>query len=412
MHLRLRLLLCALLVLGSVHAQAGEGLDVNAQVRVRSELDGRDFDSDTPANAVKLLRTRLGITAHPQDDTSLFVQLQDSRFYGQEPGTLANFANLDLHQAFFEITDLWGKPLRLKVGRQEIAYGGQRLIGAVGWHNVGRSFDAVKLTVGQKRAIDILGAVVMESHAPAPVATPANVAGTDDMSNYLFGAYHQKKKDSGYQLGAYAFYQLNKNETVAGEKDLSRFTVGTHNKGRLLDALNFETEVALQVGMRQGQDVFALMLTGAVGYKVPAWKEPTVSVGFDYLSGTDADDEKYGTFDTLFATNHKFYGFMDYFVNIPAHTGGNGLQDLMVKAAVPLAKKWNGSVHLHNFRLAKGDISALGNEVDVTLVYKYSKVASATCGASVFIPGDMMKAKFGGNEDPGFWAYSMLTVNY
>ena len=36
-------------------------------------------------------------------------------------------------------------PLTLKVGRQILSYGDERLIGAFDWNNFGRTFDAVKL---------------------------------------------------------------------------------------------------------------------------------------------------------------------------------------------------------------------------------------------------------------------------
>jgi len=56
---------------------------------------------------------------------------------------------------------------------------------------------------------------------------------------------------------------------------------------------------------------------------------PVLSAGVDYLSGDDGEDEtKYKVFNTLYATNHKFYGFMDYFLNLPVHTYGKGLMDM------------------------------------------------------------------------------------
>ena len=36
-------------------------------------------------------------------------------------------------------------PLSLKVGRQELSYGDERLVGAFDWNNIGRVFDAAKL---------------------------------------------------------------------------------------------------------------------------------------------------------------------------------------------------------------------------------------------------------------------------
>jgi len=37
----------------------------------------------------------------------------------------------------------------LKIGRQELIYGDERLIGAFGWNNIGRVFDAAKLRSGE-----------------------------------------------------------------------------------------------------------------------------------------------------------------------------------------------------------------------------------------------------------------------
>src|SRR6185295_11046498 len=36
-------------------------------------------------------------------------------------------------------------PLSLKVGRQELSYGDERLVGAFAWNNIGRVFDAAKV---------------------------------------------------------------------------------------------------------------------------------------------------------------------------------------------------------------------------------------------------------------------------
>jgi len=36
-------------------------------------------------------------------------------------------------------------PVSLKVGRQELSYGEERLVGAFAWNNIGRVFDAVKV---------------------------------------------------------------------------------------------------------------------------------------------------------------------------------------------------------------------------------------------------------------------------
>jgi hypothetical protein len=52
---------------------------------------------------------------------------------------------IDLHQAYLTLGNHKEFPLSLKIGRQELIYGDERLVGAFGWNNIGRVFDAAKL---------------------------------------------------------------------------------------------------------------------------------------------------------------------------------------------------------------------------------------------------------------------------
>jgi hypothetical protein len=156
------------------------------------------------------------------------------------------------------------------------------------------------------------------------------------------------------------------------------------------------------------------MLTGSIGYTIDAAYKPRIAVGYDYLSGQDAGDEDYKVFDTLFATNHKFYGFMDYFLNIPVHTGGAGLQDLMAKFQISPHKKLTLKADLHHFMSAKevANESTYGQEVDLTAIYRYDKAFNFTLAVSLFAPDKLMEARFGGNDDLAFWSYLMTTANF
>src|SRR5262249_35834376 len=51
----------------------------------------------------------------------------------------------DLHQAFVKLGNANEFPLTAKIGRQELIYGDERLIGASDWNNLLRVFDAAKL---------------------------------------------------------------------------------------------------------------------------------------------------------------------------------------------------------------------------------------------------------------------------
>ena len=52
---------------------------------------------------------------------------------------------VDLHQAYVTVGNHKEFPSPLKVGRRELSYGDERLVGAFAWNNIGRVFDAVKL---------------------------------------------------------------------------------------------------------------------------------------------------------------------------------------------------------------------------------------------------------------------------
>ncbi len=129
--------------------------EISAQFRARSEADLHRglpalSTNDDTLNIRSFLRTRLNFDFEKDSTTRLFIQIQDSRVYGSIAGTsggLANDLNLGLHQAYLEFSHwIWNR-LEGKIGRQELNYGNQRLLGAVGWHNVGRSFDGGKLAV-------------------------------------------------------------------------------------------------------------------------------------------------------------------------------------------------------------------------------------------------------------------------
>jgi hypothetical protein len=159
------------------------------------------------------------------------------------------------------------------------------------------------------------------------------------------------------------------------------------------------------------------MLTFDFWYRFPGVSgKPGVSAGVDYLSGDDApSDCKFKVFDTLYATNHKFYGFMDYFLNIPRDTSSRGLVDAYARALVHL-----GSVpvraDLHVFRSAQdfplssgGTSKDFGVELDLTLKHVYNESLTFVLGGSLFDPGEIFKDTTG--SDLGNWAYLMVIAN-
>lgn len=380
---------------------------LSAQIRTRGILDGKDFNNETPTNRSTLMRARLNANFQATEDISGLLQFQDSRVFGTEPSSLASIDNVDLHQGYLYTTDFLVDGLSLKLGRMELVYGGQRLIGAVGWHNVGRAFDGTLIAYqrNEKLKLDLFATKLVQQADP-------EIPG--DTGNYFGGLYLTL-----YNFGVYSFLEMNRHQTLEDMDDLRRLTLGTYGKGSF-GMLDYETEAAVQLGTRidptakKQQEVSAFMLTGSVGYTFDIKQKPRLAIGYDYLSGQAPDDTDYKAFDTLFATNHKFYGFMDYFLNIPVHTGGAGLQDLMLKFQILPHKKWTFKMDFHQFLSAQTveAMNSYGQEVDVTLAFRYHKALNFTLGLSVFLPDVLMESRFKNNRDMAVWGYLMTTANF
>src|ERR1041384_152040 len=103
-----------------------------------------DFRASTPENAndFLLLRTRFHLGYSPTDWLTMFGEGQNSSSTGDKrnPNPQSD-GPFDLYQGYVRLGGTKDLPLSLKVGRQELAYGDERLVGVSDWDNMGRVFD-------------------------------------------------------------------------------------------------------------------------------------------------------------------------------------------------------------------------------------------------------------------------------
>jgi hypothetical protein len=375
----------------------GQEVAFEGQVRPRYEyrdpLDGNrgDFVS---------MRVRLGLAAELEGDVRLRVQAQDVRLWGEEGNTLGDFRadNFDLHQGYVEIGGSDRTGFAARAGRQEVALGGERLIGAVGWTQQGRAFDGVRLSLRRGRAdVDLVGFKTAENLATGHV---------DDSG--LLGAYAVLDVNESSTLDTYALHVRETGEARTRETTVGARWAGSSGRWR------WRFEGSRQFGERGGRDVSAFMLGGRLGAIIDDGGSE-LTLWYDLLSGDeDPEDDDVKVFNTLFATNHKFYGFADLFLDIPAHTASRGLQDAAVKAMVsPMATVAVGA-DLHSFHLArKGDWPSgrLGEELDLTLRYRHSPHLTVTGGFSRVFAGDALGDTGRLSEDMT-WSYVMLDAAF
>lgn len=370
-------------------------LTLHAQIRPR--LEGRD--PATPlgeARGFTSMRTRVGLGMGLGEGISAFVQIQDVRLWGEETSTLADFSAdaLDLHQAWVELAQPDG-PLSARLGRQEVVYGGQRLVGAVDWTQQARAFDGVRARYGGERlVVDVFGFQLREEAAPTA---------TQDAS--FVGGHATVAVSEGNDLDLYALWNR------ADGEETEQATLGFRYVGSE-GPLDYRLEAAWQAGDRAGQDVSAWLVGARAGTQVG--ERGRVTLWYDHLSGDEPGDDQVGVFETLFATNHKFYGYADLFLNIPVDTDGRGLQDLAVKTSWDLIPGWTLDLAAHHFRVAESDgleSARLGEELDLTLRHVWSDRLTVSGGLSYVLEGDALAPVRGIDENLTF-GYLMLDFGF
>ncbi len=388
-----------LLLIPVAHAQEMSDFTLDGHIRQRSQLDKKSFSSDASAFDFHELRTRLNVGFAPTDRIETFVQVQDTRNFGDGNSTLSPpDGTLDLHQAYFKVSELFDAPVSLKLGRQKLVYGTQRLIGGVEWSNQARTFDGGVLAYdGETASVDLFAARLPES-------------GPGEGSDNLVGLYSTWAV-AGQTLDVFAILD-NDTREIGGETQLTRFTPGVTLKGAF-SQVSYTLEGAYQGGNQAGSSIGASLLSAFAKYTFDTSSSPSIGAGYTRLSGDDdPSDDEIKTFDTLFATNHKFYGFMDYFLGIPGDTDSAGLQDLHVKTSVGLSESISLGLKGHHFMQAAapggGSTEAFGQEIDLSLGYQFADPASVKFGVSTFFPGDA----FAPDGDTAFWGYVMTSVNF
>ncbi|MEE9206815.1 MAG: alginate export family protein [Gemmatimonadota bacterium] len=411
----LRAALCGVLAAAAPAVAQSDSVEIklSGEIRVRSELDART--SDAGSDQATLLRTRLAALAEVSEEVSALIQISDSRAFGEETNTLtdASADRLDVHQAYIA----WSprEELRLRIGRQELAFADERLVGTVNWANVTRAFDGVRLTLRHEGWTLDGFATVLDERAALLASGLDPRANEDNVSDRsLYGLW---AANSNVDL----FVLADRNATDgAGRTHIDRFTLGARGREQL-GAVAVEATTALQLGRQTQagaprQDIEALMVTASGSYAFAGPLRGRLGVQLDYLSGDQTPlDDSFGGFNTLYATNHKFYGYMDLFLNLPRQTGDLGLVDLILRGAVH-PQKWMIRADLHRLWLSQSSTASnrgIGYELDLTASRTLAHGLGFQAGYSLFSPsaaGEVTPVGLGG--DTLHWAYVQLLARF
>ena len=446
-------------------------LTFDMQERVRWEIreNNYDFNSNvrslTDDNWIEQ-RFRIGLLVKPTDWLKIYAQGQDSRKILSDrpnfPGQLGAEGDdaFDLRQGYLEIGNVKDFPLTLKIGRQILAYGDERLVGSFDWNNIGRTFDAVKLRWEEKKwSLDAFAStVVVPTRSKYNQSDFANGNETD-RGQIFSGLYFSTTALPFQTTDVYAFHlheETGPKYQPLALGDTNFVTLGLRVKSKpgvfhhapapapdgksvadgksapppppapLPLGLDYDGEFAFQTGKVRGLDLTAFAVHAGLGYTFEAPWTPRLGVEYNYATGdTNPADGNLETFQNLFPTNHKFYGFMDVF-------SWQNMHNPAISLKVAPCKKVTAQLDFHGFWLATNEdvwyrangttavrpLNTLarnadkyaGSELDFTVTYKPLKQLSFLAGYSHFFAGTYLKDT-GAHDDADF-GYVQATIDF
>lgn len=284
-------------------------LQIRGEVRERMEgFDGAAFDA-ARKDLYWLTRVRVNAMVAPATHLSFQAQVQDARVARKRVGpTGAPFrAPFDLRTAFADVGAAAG-PVTVRVGRQELVYGEQRLVGHVGWLNAARTFDAVRATFRSP-------AVTVDAFGASVVRTLPDEFDTSGNGNRFAGAYVTASRliPQG-SVEPYVFWKRDVNQRgELGTVDaLQHTTAGVRVAGRLPARLDYGIEMAVQRGSLGSEDVRAWAGHWQLRESLPGPGAVRLVGEYNFASGDeDPADGVRGTFDQLYPTPHDKTGLAD-----------------------------------------------------------------------------------------------------
>lgn len=329
------------------------------------------------------------------------VQVQDARVGGKSVGPTGSpfTAAFDLRQAVVEVGGATA-PVAARLGRQEIVFGDQRLVGHANWLNSGRSFDGARVTIRSNPAqIDLFAASVVRI---------LNDELDKSGSGNRFAGAHVTTSRLVRQgtVEPYVFWRRDVNQRAeAGSLgSLRQLTSGVRLVGKLPARLDYNVEMDVQRGSLGPDSVRAWAGHWRIRETLPAAGTPRIAAAYNYASG-DADpaDGIRGTFDPLYPTAHDKYGLADQVGWRNIHHARVGFEVTPIRAT-PI------TVSYHSYwlaerrdalyaasgapvaRVAAGAASGrVGQEIDVQVTRPLFPQLVLNAGYSHLLPGPFLK---------------------
>lgn len=305
----------------------------------------------------------------------------------------------------------------LRVGRQELLYGNQRLISPLDWANTRRTFEGAKVMIKS-------GDWEVDFFYTHLVEVIPNELDRADYQQPFYGCYLSYGGFENFTVQPYYIGYDNNNPPIigpsgpiAGSGDFSLHTIGLRIDGGI-DEWLFELEGGPQFGRQSALGVdqeagfFTLGIGRKLGGRLP-WS-PTLWGYYDYASGNDPGGD-FNRFNQLFPLGHKYLGFIDAVQR-------SNIQAPNVLLTMKPAEKLTLLFWYYHFMANQaGDIvpsiggtppqsltsQDFGDELDILATYQWGPRSNILFGWSHFWRGDKILAP----TDADF-VYSQWELNF
>ncbi len=385
-------------------------LQVGGQIRGRFEDPSGTSLLKNTANGYYLSRIRLNVGVRPTSWLRFFAEAQDARAGGYDtspaPNTLYN--PVDLRQAYLQASYNGVVDVVARAGRQELAFGGERLIGPADW-GISRSFDAVDIAVSRAGAkVDLF--------AGSSVLIDPTRLDRHKPGEHFYGAYGSVKKlVSWMDIEPYLLFKqtlLVRSETgTLGDSLL--MSPGLRVLGKTPGRFDYTVELLFQRGSYSSDKVSAAAASYVAGWTMNrSAYQPRLSLEYNYASGDPASkDGTRDTFDQFYPSNHGYYGMIDQF-------GWKNMKNARAGFDFLIAKKLKVRTDVNQFYLAtvqdslynsagssivlnrKASSAHIGSETNTIALYQWSKIWKFGAGYGRLFAGEYLKeskAGFGYN---------------
>ena len=313
-------------------------LSLGANVRERFESnDAVNFGAgDSEAQNYVISRVEADADLRIANQVQLFTQLQSDYAQGKDVITPVDQDRLGLEQAFIAIVESVADGLlKVRVGRQQIAFDLERFVSVRDGPNVRQSYDAAwaDYEIGRWRLISFY------SH---PVQDRDDYPFADTSSGHLtYGGFRVERKLTDFMTLAayYSVFTQDPSHFLSVAGDERRDVLDVHLAGKLR-GFDWDFEAMNQTGRIGPQDIQAWAFGSLGGYtfaELP-WT-PRLGLQFDAASGDKTrNDNELNTFNPLFPNGYyvTLAGYMGYtnFIHVKPSLTVHPSKDLRMTLAV------------------------------------------------------------------------------